>query len=105
MARLLLRSTKGDGAPTRIDVLFQAVRAVRLPTRLDGLVVAEVTEPAEVRRVHAAAGLDGDRFPGRVYAVTGRHYEGYVVAGVLVAVEDDGEFHEPSTVWPPFPPV
>jgi hypothetical protein len=37
MTRLLLRSTKSEEHPTRIDVLFQGVQFIGLPTRLDGL--------------------------------------------------------------------
>jgi hypothetical protein len=36
MKRLLLRSTKTPTFGTRIDVLFQNVKAMKLPTRLDG---------------------------------------------------------------------
>ena len=37
MGRLLLRSPKSPGAATRVDVLFQNVKALKLPTRLEGL--------------------------------------------------------------------
>lgn len=39
MGRLLLRSPKSPGAATRVDVLFQNVKALKLPTRLEGLSV------------------------------------------------------------------
>jgi hypothetical protein len=39
MGRLLLRSSKNETFGTRVDVLFQNVRAMKLPTLLDGLVV------------------------------------------------------------------
>jgi hypothetical protein len=44
MKRLLLRSTKNETFRTRIDILFQNVKALHLPTSLDGLVVSEADE-------------------------------------------------------------
>src|SRR5436853_5977710 len=46
LRQLLLRSTREQGHPTRIDVLFVNVQYVKLPTSLAGLVIYE-PPPAE----------------------------------------------------------
>lgn len=98
MARLLLRSTKSETFATRQDVLFQNVKALKLPTSLDGLVVAEA-EPAESAKISVETGL----LPSAdttIFTVRAGAFDGYVVAGVCVAAEDDGEYFEPSKLWP-----
>lgn len=52
MARLLLRSTRSETFGRRQDVLFQNVKALKLPTDLDGLVVAEA-DPIDAERISA----------------------------------------------------
>lgn len=98
MARLLLRSTKSETFATRQDVLFQNVKALKLPMVLDGLVVAEA-DSTESARVSAETGL----LPSEdtvIFAIRTGAFEGYVVAGVCVAEEDGGEYFEPSRLWP-----
>lgn len=98
MGRLLLRSTKTDESPTRMDIVFQNVEAVHLPALLRGLRVSEA-DPDESRRVIEANGLlpDADR---TVFAISGSGFTGYVVAGAFVTSEDEGDFNEPSSAWP-----
>jgi hypothetical protein len=97
MARLLLRSTKSDTFATRVDVLFQNVKALKLPTSLDGLLVAEAgaDETALILSETGILPSDETKF-FRVWAGT---FEGYVVAGVCVVAEDEGEYFEPSPLW------
>lgn len=98
MNRLLLRSVKSESHPTRIDVLFQNVKAMSLPTQLDGLVITEPV-PARERDLIEETGLMPDE--GTVFfeiETSGR--TGFVVAGVVVVDEDQGEFFEPSKYWP-----
>lgn len=98
-SQLLLRSPKGDGCPTRIDVSFKVVEAVHLPTLLHGVTV-EPAGPATAERLGVLAA------PGRpVFAVTGTGYTGYVAANVMFTVEDDGEYYEGSDVWRLWPPA
>ena len=97
MARLLLRSTKSDTFTTRVDVLFQNVKAVKLPTALDGLVVAEANTP-EAAQISAETGLLPSE-DTKIFSVRTGAFEGYVVAGVTVAAEDNGEYFEPSRLW------
>lgn len=97
MARLLLRSTKSDTVTTRLDVLFQNVQALKLSTALDGLVVAEA-DRAEEERIAAEVGLlPSDDMT--IFTVRAGAFDGYVVAGVCVIAEDNGEYFEPSPLW------
>ena len=101
MGRLLLRSTKNETFLTRVEVLFQNVKAVRLPTVLEGLVVSEA-DPGLVQQIEAETGLtrdDGTHF----FCLRTSHGVGYVVAGVVVSEEDEGEYFEPSKLWPGTP--
>jgi hypothetical protein len=100
MHRLILRSnksvhfSKGEHFKTRIDVLFQGVKAMQLNMLLHGLTVI----PADVEdcdKIIQSTGLlpdDNNRF----YVLLGSSFKGYVVAGVVASREDDGEFYEPS---------
>lgn len=98
MGRLLLRSTKSETFPTRVDVLFQNVKAMSLPTMLEGLVVAAAGEAAAARFTRET-GLLVDENATLFELATARGI-GYVVAGVVVAEEDHGEYFEPSKYWP-----
>ncbi len=98
MGRLLLRSTKSETFPTRVDVLFQNVKAIFLPTSLDGLVV-EVADATTADRVTRETGLLADE-DTTFFELRTAHGVGYVVAGVVVADEDHGEFFEPGRYWP-----
>jgi hypothetical protein len=92
--QLLLRSTKAEGLPTRIDVLFKVVRAINLLTVMDGLTISEAAEGQQV----------GPRLPSdslilyeqKVFVVRSSNFEGYVVAGVMAWHEDEGEYYDPS---------
>ena len=98
MSRLLLRSTKSDQFQTRVDVAFQNVQAVQLPTSLPGLVVSEAGR-AETERIVKETGLlaeDDYTF----FSVIDSNFTGYIVASVVVSCEDSGEYYEPSQVWP-----
>ena len=98
MGRLLLRSTKSEEFETRIDVLFQNVVAIQLPTVMHGLVVAQAGDE-EVRSVVTATAIlpDDDH---HFYSLISSSLAGYVVAGVVVSDEDQGEYFEPSKLWP-----
>lgn len=100
MSRLLLRSTKGESGD-RIDVAFQNVQALRLPTLLEGLEV-RIARDDESRRITDETGLlpsDDHTF----FVLVGSNYFGHVVAGVVTTSTDDREYYEPSAVWPDEP--
>lgn len=97
MKRLLLRSTKSDSNASRVDVLFQNVKAMRLPTQLHGLVVAEADAEASAQISRDTGCLpDGETV---IFSVRSPAYDGYVVASVCVQAEDESEYFDPSSLW------
>lgn len=75
-AQLLLRSTMGPNADSRVDVLFKGVAALNLPTSFDGLRVRET-----------ASGH---------YEVSGKNWQGSIQALAFFAAEDGGGYSDPS---------
>lgn len=98
MRRLLLRSTRSETFGSRVDVLFQNVKAMKLPTRLDGLVVTVAAAGAASEITDATGALPDDETA--FFVLDSSAGAGYVVAGVVVEVEDEGEYFEPSKLWP-----
>lgn len=97
-SRLLLRSGKTPHTPTRIDILFQDVRALELRTYFSDLSVEEA-DPS--RMTDLAARFQGVMEDGhKVYLLRSGDWTGYVVAGALFWHEDDGEFGQPSIYMP-----
>jgi hypothetical protein len=92
---LLFRSPKGhDGATTRIDVLFQDVRAIELRAWTDGLTIEEVAPETIADMPSRPTALIE---PGnRVYALRGGGWEGFVVGGIVRTAEDELEIGEPT---------
>jgi hypothetical protein len=93
---LLLRSRKTPALPTRIDVLFQDVRAMELRCWFDGIAIDEVPDGfladfASKPRELVEAG-------NKIYKLTGKGWCGYVVAGIVRTHEDDGEWSAPSAL-------
>lgn len=98
MGRLLLRSTKSDCHHTRVDVLFQNVKAMKLPTTLHGLIVSAADDDQSRVVMEVAVSLTDDET--KFFIVAGSFYEGYVAAGVVTQIEDKGEYFESSDLWP-----
>jgi hypothetical protein len=93
-AQLLLRSNRSNRHATRVDVLFKGVKAIQLPTSLQGLSMAKAprTEALETSRkfgVQLRANED-------VFVCRGSNYAGFVIAGVAFANEDEGYYYDPS---------
>jgi hypothetical protein len=92
---LLFRSTKSDGVPTRIDVLFKGVSEFHLPTSFTGLSLTKASD-ADVQRLcslRPSLSLGKDR---KVFKVQGLDFVGYVAALIAVCHEDEGEYDAPS---------
>ncbi|MFE2945717.1 hypothetical protein ACFXHK_01550 [Embleya sp. NPDC059267] len=90
--RLLLRSTRGSSAETRIDVHFSAVSSLLLRPYYDGLKIrrGREIEYDEVERIC------GDRpMPGRLY-VLGEDLTSFVVSAEPQWHEDHGSHSDPS---------
>ncbi len=92
--QLLLRSVKTDTEPTRIDILFKAVRAMKLRTTLEGLRVQD----ADAHEGEAIARETGEppKSDLRFFVIESRGFRGYVVASAMATVEDEGDYNDPS---------
>ena len=96
---LLLRSRKMPPATaTRLDVLFQDVRALEIRCWFDGLTVEEtdVNFLQEVRSNPVPLMEHGNK----VYALKSSGWVGFVVGGTVSFHEDQGELFEPSKLIP-----
>jgi hypothetical protein len=93
-AQLLLRSNKSDGALTRIDVLFEGVGALEIPTYFQGLTIAEASwEEAPSLGVQLGSTTATGK---KLFAIQGENFSGYLAASAVFWHEDSGAFHEPS---------
>ncbi len=98
MGRLLLRSTKSNDFATRIDILFQNVKAIKLLASLDGLVISRL-EAIEVDPIALETGLvESDETT--IFSILAHGFDGYVIAGACIVSEDNGEYFDPSSLWP-----
>jgi len=95
---LLLRSGKSDeSATTRVDILFQDVRAVEMRVWFKGIRIEEVDDPKflEDQPSKPAETIE----PGnKVYALISGGWRGFVVGGIVRFKEDDGELFGPSAL-------
>jgi hypothetical protein len=96
---LLLRSTKSDGVPTRIDVLFKGVREFHLPTNFTGVSIVEASE-MEVQQLGILRRSPSVDKSDKVFKVQGRDFVGYVTAMAAFCHEDEREYYEPSFFHP-----
>ncbi|MDB5337683.1 MAG: hypothetical protein JWN70_3302 [Planctomycetaceae bacterium] len=98
MRRLLLRSNKEGRFDTRIDILFQNVQAMRLPTHLHGVRVSEADDVEKASLVEQFG--QGMVQSGRLFHIENRVSIGFVVAGLVTEAVDDREYFEPSQFKP-----
>ena len=95
--RLLLRRTKSEDHPTRVDILLKDVGWMSLPLNFTNIQIREETPSEEVREMLAVAG--GPRETGRkVFLLFGSGWRGYVFAAVVAFCEDDGDYNDPSAL-------
>jgi hypothetical protein len=93
--QLLFRSCKTDTDPTRVDILFQEVRATELRSWFEGIEIVEEDNSTFL------AGRPSRPVPMfdkeiRFYRLKGTGWEGFVVGGIVSCLEDDGDFFDPS---------
>jgi len=93
--QLLLRSTKSESEPTRIEILFKPVRALELRTVLDGLRI-RLANPDEAEQIAIKSGDPGNW--ATFFVLESDTWSGYVVAETMVSAEDDGEYSDPSSL-------
>ena len=90
---LLLRSPKDADHSTRVEIAFKNVRAIKLPARLDDLVVS-VADKSSAQSIRAESGPEGGG--GEVFLIEGVGTKGYVIAGIAFGQEDEGDYADPS---------
>lgn len=90
--RLLLRSTRGDTANTRIDVHFGAISAMLLRPYYDGLTIRRASED----ELTFVTGASGEVPRGAVVHIIDGEYPSFVVSGQVQWHEDEGEYSDPS---------
>jgi hypothetical protein len=96
---LLLRSRKLPPAtPTRLDILFQDVRALEIRCWFDGLTIEET----DVHFLEGARSIPAPLMEhgNKVYALKSSGWVGFVVGGIVSFHEDQGELFEPSKLIP-----
>jgi hypothetical protein len=95
---LLLRSGKSDQTPaSRVDILFQDVRALEIRAWFQGVRIEEVTDPQFLDgRPSKPAGM---MEPGsKIYALISAQWQGFVLGGIVLVKEDGGEMFGPSAL-------
>jgi len=92
----LFRSRKSDQYPTRLDILFQDVRAVELRFWTEGLFIEEMDPKFIESRASNPLGLM--ERGNKAYAISGADWSGFIVGGIMLAHEDDKEFSDPSAL-------
>jgi hypothetical protein len=91
---LLLRSRKTPQVKTRLDVLFQDVRAMELRSWFEGLVIEEV-DAIFLQGVRSNP-IELIEKGNKVYSLRGNRWSGFIVGGIVSFKEDDGEYMTPS---------
>ena len=97
---LLFRSAKRPPLTTsRIDVLFQDVRALEIRCWFEGLVIEEAgLDFLTDKRSNPGQMIE----PGnQIYALKSHGWTGFIVGGILRTHEDQGEFFEASRLISP----
>jgi hypothetical protein len=101
---LLLRSGKTNEHHTRIDVLVRDVRAMEIRSWFEGFEIVE--EDREYLREFRSNPIEMIEPGNKVYALRGTWWRGFIVAGILLAQEDDGEYMDRSPLLgPPLPDI
>lgn len=98
-SQLLLRAAKDGEHPTRVDVLFKGVGAMSLPTVMPDASIREA-EPDERASILASTSIDMPE-ERRCYVLEGAGFSGWVLAGVVVFVEDEGDYFDTSPLLEP----
>jgi hypothetical protein len=94
---LLLRSGKTNEVVTRVDILFQDVRATEIRTWSKGIKIEEVVDPRflDSQRSKPADIIEAGN---RIYALSGSGWQGFIVAGIVRVEEDEGDLFGPSAL-------
>jgi hypothetical protein len=98
---LLLRSGKTNEHHTRIDVLILDVRAMEIRSWFEGFEITEVDE--DYLRDFRSNPIEMMQFGIKVYALSGKGWQGFIVGGNLCVHEDEADFTAPSALLPERP--
>ena len=95
--QLLFRSCKTESDPTRVDILFQDVRAMEVRTWFEGI---EIVEEESSAFLASRPSRPVPMFDKEIhfYRLKGTGWEGFIVGGLVAYLEDDGDFFEPSAL-------
>ena len=95
---LLFRSGKSnEHANTRVDVLFQDVRALEIRTWFEGLRIEEEGNPEFLKDQLSKPARMIE--PGnKIYSLSSSGWKGFVIAGSVRFIEDSGELFGPSSL-------
>jgi hypothetical protein len=91
---LLLRSSKTNASPTRLDMLIQDVRVMEIRSSFDGIRIEEVN--VEYLGKYSSRPAEMLEHGNRIYAMRGSGWSGFVVGGEIAIHEDEGDFMAPS---------
>ncbi|MDG4857028.1 hypothetical protein P8605_02440 [Streptomyces sp. T-3] len=95
--QLLLRSDKGDGGPTRMEILFGPVTFMSLScNRYDNLTLYRLDSDEFLTAAGGAfeLNLNGANF----FGLGNGRIQGVIAAGSYIAAEDDKDYWEPSGI-------
>jgi len=91
-----MRSRKTKLTPTRIDLLFQDVRAIEVRAWFDGIRIEEVDK--QFLKGRGSNPIEMIEPGNKVYSLSSSGWNGFIVGGVFSFTEDDGEFFAPSSL-------
>src|SRR5882672_10419087 len=97
---LLIRSRKTPTSPTRLDILFQDVRVLEIRAWFDGIVIEEEAGPTFLadRPSNPVQMIE----PGiKLYRLNSGGWSGFIVGGIMLTHEDEGEFRDASKLIQP----
>lgn len=92
--QLLLRSNKGNSAPTRLEILFKDVAFMAVPPVMKGVTITECGAADD----ELPAGINALRVSKPWYRIEADGTVGYIAAGAIVTNEDNLGYEEPSAL-------
>lgn len=95
MSQLLLRSNRTSDLGTRVDIGFQGVSWLELPTYFQGVTIE--ADAADDLRIMEERGISvGER---HLYSLAGVGYHGFVIAHLFKVAEEHKDYLAPSSVF------
>lgn len=95
--QLLMRSTPTENEPSRVELLFRYVHAVKLSVTLDNIAIRQAS-PSELTRINEDIGESVTDLELNAFMIESSKSTGYVVARSFAWVEDDGDYKTPSSL-------